>query len=88
MNPQEQQRINDALDKLRKEYEELRSAFYLNNFLTSQDFNKNSRFNTGLKIPHYDTLPAACETGQIAENSGKLYICSAADTWTVAGTQT
>lgn len=79
--------LQDQIDKLKKELSSFTQAYYLNNFLTSQDFNKNSRFNTGLKVPHYDSLPSTCETGQVGEYTGKLYVCSAADTWTIVGTQ-
>lgn len=84
LNPQTQQ---DQIDILKKDIESLKANFYLNNFLTSQDFNKYSRFNTALKVPHYSGVPTTGETGQIAEIGGKLYICSATNTWTIVGTQ-
>lgn len=78
----------EEIKKLRAELESLKSAFYANNFPSSQDFFKYVRFNSRLKVPHVDTLPATCETGEVFEYSGDLYICSAADTPTVVGTQT
>lgn len=77
----------DEINKLKRDLEALTSSFYQNNFLTSQDFNKYSRFNTRLKVPHYDSLPSVCEQSEVIEFSGKLYICSAANTWTIVGTQ-
>ena len=83
MNPDTQKQI----DKLTKDLNDLISEFYANNFSSSQDFNKYSRFNTRLKVPHYATLPTTCEVGEIAEQGGELNICSSANTWTVVGTQ-
>lgn len=82
MTPQEQ------IDQLRKDLAALTQRINLNNFPTSQDFAKYSRFNTGLKVPHYSSAPATCEVGQVIEVSGKLYICSSANTWALVGTQT
>ncbi len=82
MNPQEQ------INMLTQRLEALESAYHRNNFEGGQDFNKYVRFNTRLKIPNGDTLPATCEIGEIVEDSGVLKICSAADTWTTVGTQT
>lgn len=82
MNP-----LDERVLKLEKELATLREAFYTNNFSSSQDFPKYSRFNTRLKIPHYATLPSTCEVGEIAEQGGELNICSSANTWTVVGTQ-
>jgi hypothetical protein len=75
------------IDALKKQIEALTSSFYLNNFYASQDFNKTSRFNTTLKVPHYDSAPSTNEVGQIIEVGGKLYISTAVDTWTIVGTQ-
>jgi hypothetical protein len=80
--------MNPELQQLQKELAALKEEFYRNNFSSSQDFNKYSRFNTRLKVPHYATLPSVCEVGEIAEQGGELNICSAANTWTVCGTQT
>jgi len=82
MSPEQEQ-----INQLRTDLQALTAEFYSNNFTASQDFNKYSRFNTRLKVPHYDTLPTTCEVGELAESSGKLRICSAANTWTIVGTQ-
>lgn len=84
MTPDLQAQIN----MLKQELEALRSEYYSNNFLGSQDFNKYVRFNSRLKVPSYSSLPSTCEVGELAESSGKLRICSAANTWTIVGTQT
>jgi len=78
MNPQEQ------INMLTQRLESLESEYHRNNFEGSQDFNKVSRFNTTLKVPVKATAPAVCEQGEVYVNSGdgKLYVCSAADTWT------
>ena len=81
MNPQ------DQLNQLKKDLEALNAEFYANNFSSSQDFNKYSRFNTRLRVPYHTTLPTTCEVGEIAGYNGKLYVCSATNTWTIVGTQ-
>jgi hypothetical protein len=86
MNPQELQEMKDKIEKLIRDLEGLTKTYYHNNFTSSQDFTKETSFQTSLKIPHYATLPT-CDVGQIAESGGKLYICSAVDTWTIVGTQ-
>jgi len=70
------------------ELDNLRAEFYRNNFTSNQTFNKYSNFTTRLKVPSYSTNPTTCEVGEIIENSGVLYICSATDTWTKVGVQT
>ncbi len=77
----------ETIAKLQAQLDALHGDYYKNNFPSSQDFQKASRFNTRLKIPHYDSLPVTADVGEIAESGGKLYICSAVNTWTVAGTQ-
>ena len=78
MNPQEQiKMLTQRLDSLESEY-------HRNNFEGSQDFNKYVRFNTRLQFPVKATAPSVCEQGEVYVNSGdgKLYVCSAANTWT------
>lgn len=78
--------LQEQIAKLRSDVNELSGNFYKNNFPSHQDFNKTCAFSNSLKVPSYTTLPS-CETGQILESGGKLYICSATNTWTVVGTQ-
>lgn len=73
--------MNDELAKLRQELEALKSEYYANNFSTSTDVNKYTRFNTRLKVPHANPLPSVCEVGEVCENGGKLYICASANNW-------
>ncbi len=86
MDNQEIQDLKAQIAKLQGDFDALSQQFYKNNFSSHQDFNKDSNFSTKLKIPSYTTLPS-CQTGEILESGGKLYICSATDTWTVVGTQ-
>ena len=85
----ENNRIQDLeaqIQRLQSELSSLTQAYYKNNFSAFQQFNKSSEFTAGLKVPRYTTLPA-CEVGQLAEKDGKLLICSAANTWSIVGTQ-
>ena len=87
MNPEER----DRLDKLEKALRDLSEEFYRNNFSSSQDFQKFSRFNSRLKVPSYSTNPTVGEVGEVIEVGGKLKICTVASltapTWTIVGTQ-
>lgn len=82
--------LQAQVDKLRRDLEDLTNEVYANNFSASQDFNKYSRFNTRLRVPIYASAPATAEIGELYANStnGKLYVCTAADTWSLVGTQT
>lgn len=76
------------LEMLKQQVESLQAELYRGNFTGSQDFTKYVRFNTKVKLPVYGTAPAKCEQGEVYVNTnGKLYVCSATNTWTVAGTQ-
>ena len=83
--------LQKQITVLRKQIEQISTDVYKNNFSQHQDFNKSSSFNTTLKIPVYTSVPAKAEVGEIIgyNNGGtcKLLICSEADTWTIAGTQ-
>jgi len=79
--------MNPELEQLKQRLESLESEVHRNNFSDSKDYNKYARFNTRLKIPKYDTPPSTCEIGELIEDGGVLKICSAADTWTIVGTQ-
>ena len=80
------------IDKLTRDLQELTDEVYLNNFTSSKDYNKYSRFNTRLKVPHYASNPTVGAVGDIVEVGGKLKICTVASltapTWTIVGTQT
>jgi hypothetical protein len=84
MNEQE---LQDRIAKLEKQLQELTGAYYSNNFSATQDFLKYSRFRNGIQATVYSSLPATCEVGQLGVNGGELYVCSAADTWSLVGTQ-
>lgn len=79
------------IDKLRADLQELTDEFYLNNFTSSKDYNKYSRFNTRMKVPHSAADPTIGDVGDIVEVGGILKICTAASltapTWTKVGLQ-
>ena len=68
---------------LQQDLDALRQEVYRNNFSSSQDFNKFSRFTTRLKIPHYDAVPPVGEVGELIEVGGVLLICSSANSFSV-----
>jgi hypothetical protein len=76
------------IDQLRQDLQALNDEVYRNNFTSTRDENKFVRFNSNLKVPKYTALPSTCEVSQIGVFNGKLYVCSASNTWTIVGTQT
>jgi hypothetical protein len=82
----------NKIDQFEKDLKALSDEYYANNFSASQDFNKYSRFNSRLKVPHYASDPVYGEVGEIIEVGGKLKICTTASptaaVYTVVGTQT
>lgn len=79
--------IEEKLAILEAQFKALEGEVYRNNFSSSQDFNKFIRFNTRLKVPHYDAVPPIGEIGEIIEVGGLLLICSSANSWSIVGTQ-
>jgi len=77
------------INQLKADLEALNAEVYSNNFTSSQDFNKYSRFNTRIKVPTYAVAPTVAEIGELYANStnGKLYVCTTANTWSLVGTQ-
>lgn len=77
------------IQMLKQEVEALKAELYKGNFSGSQDFNKKVRMNTAFRVPVYGTAPAKCELGELYVNSGtgKAYVCSATNTWSLIGTQ-
>ena len=68
---------------LRADLTALQQEVFRNNFSSSQDFNKFIRFNTRMKVPHYDQIPPVGEVGELIEIGGVLYICSSNNTFTI-----
>ncbi len=83
--------LQAQIDRLKKDLQDLNDEFYANNFTSSKDYNKYSRFNSRLKVPSSVANPTIGEVGDIAEVGGKLKICTVASltapTWTTVGTQ-
>jgi len=80
-----QQQVNQLSARL----EALTGEVYTNNFTSSQDFNKFTRFNTRLKVPIFAVAPTVAEIGELYANStnGRLFVCTAANVWTLVGLQ-
>jgi len=81
--------LQAQIDTLRGDLEALNAEYYTNNFSTSQDFQKYSRFNTRLRVPMFSSAPTLAEIGEVYANStnGKLYICTSANTFSLVGGQ-
>lgn len=79
--------LEQRVKKLEEAMAAINAEFYLNNFSAHQDFNKTCNFNTRLKVPHYASTPSTGTVGEIIEVGGELYICSAANVWSLVGTQ-
>lgn len=79
--------MEQEIQKLKKDLQDLIDEVYANNFTSHQDFNKYSNFTSKIKVPVVTALPTTCQVGEILVYSGKLYVASAVDTWTIVGTQ-
>lgn len=81
--------LQKRIEQLEKDLQALYDEYYRGNFSSSQDHQKYARFNTGIKVPTFTTAPTTCEVGQlhVISTTGKLYVCSSANTWSLVGTQ-
>lgn len=79
----------NQIQALKMQLESLQAEFYRGNFSGLQDQNKFVRFNDRLRLPTYASAPSICEQGELYVNSGtgKLYVCSATNTWSLVGIQ-
>lgn len=75
--------VEEKIQIMQNQLDSLTQEVYRNNFSSSQDFTKFSRFNTRLKIPHYDSVPPVCEVGELIEIGGILLICSSSNTFSI-----
>lgn len=74
--------MQEEINTLRSELQELTEEVYRGNFTSQQDFNKYANFTVRMKVPVVTALPASCEIGELISYGGKLYHCSASNTWT------
>jgi hypothetical protein len=74
--------LQKRIEKLERDLQDLNDEIYRTNFSAQQDFNKSSTFTTRLRVPVYTTKPTSCDIGEICSQGGKLWHCSAANTWT------
>jgi len=81
-------KLKQQISVLKQEIEELRQVSTKNNFSGLQVFDKAVQFNNKIKVLNKAANLAKCQTGELSVVAGKLYICSATDTWSLVGTQT
>jgi hypothetical protein len=74
-----EQQINAISRQLEEMNKDVFSALYIER--------KYADFRNRLKVPNYGSTPSTCKTGELCEVGGKLYICSAVDTWSLVGSQ-
>lgn len=84
--------LQKRIEKLELDLKDLNDEFYANNFTSSKDYNKYSRFNSRFKLPVVATDPTIGEVGDLVCVVTKVKICTVASltapTWTIVGTQT
>lgn len=85
--PESNQKLAREVESLTRTVEELRQIVQKNNFSALQVFDKTVQFNNKIKVFNKTANLASCQTGELSVVGGKLYICSATDTWTIVGTQ-
>ena len=91
--PQKIKELEEMIVKMQAQLNDLSGAFYKNNFVSSQTFNKACVFNDRLRVPVYSVAPTVAEVGDLIAVAGELYICTTASTggsgavFTLVGTQ-
>lgn len=80
--------MQEELDQLKRQVADLTQQVIKDNFSKLDIFIKDVAFEKKIKVFNKTANLAVCETGELSVVAGKLYICSAANTWTVVGTQT
>jgi hypothetical protein len=73
--------LQAQINTLKRDLQDLTDEVYRTNFTAQQDFPKYSNFTTRIKIPVFATKPSTCEIGEVCSNGGKLWHCSAINTW-------
>jgi len=81
--------LQNQINAIKMQLESLQAEFYRGNFSGQQDHTKFVRMNGRFKVPTLAAAPTKCEQGELYVNSGtgKLYVCSAANTWALVGSQ-
>jgi len=74
--PKQIENLQEQITKLQSRLADLEGNFYKNNFTSSQAFNKDSVFNSRLRVPVYSSAPSVGEVGDLIAVAGKLYICT------------
>lgn len=77
----------ERIAKLEKDLQDLIEEVYNKNFSSFQEFSKFSDFTNRIKVPVFASLPTTGRIGELCVVSGKLYVCSAANTFSLVGTQ-
>ncbi len=67
---------------LQQQINELKELITKGSFSSKDVFDKNVQFKGRIKLTPKASLPTTCEIGEITSYGGKLYHCSAANTWT------
>lgn len=83
MEPNLQQKVKgleETIVKLQAQVNDLSGAFYKNNFISSQTFNKDCVFNSRLRVPVYSSAPTSAGVGDLIAVAGDLFICTTAST--------
>ena len=87
-NNKDIQELKEQIIKLQSQLNDLSGSFYRNNFTSSQTFNQDSVFTSRLRVPVYSSAPTVSEVGDLVAITGKLYICTVANTtFELVGTQ-
>ena len=79
--------LQNEVQRLKNEIADMRTILNKDNFSSIQIFNKEIQLNSRVRLFNKTANLSTCNTGELSVVAGKLYICSATDTWTVCGTQ-
>ena len=81
--------MDTQITQLTNRLNNLEAEYFKNNFSAHRDFSKYANFTVRLKVPTGAALPTTAEIGElfVLTTNGKLYVCSALNTWAIVGTQ-
>jgi hypothetical protein len=74
---EEIRQLNDKIKRMENQFAKLPPIVF-----------EEARFYGKFQLKDLTSTPATCKVGELCVVSGIVQVCSAADTWTVIGTQT
>lgn len=79
--------LEEQLKVLSNEVYSLKDEFYKDRFTSKEIKTKEIIYKNILILEQKSATPSVCVVGSLCVVGGKLYVCSASNTWAVVGSQ-